>query len=395
MKEDSTDKRKSVRIPCAKIVHDYTMATLHRLGKLRCTDVYRSMKQFGGIVLPGQGKTTETLDELLVCIDSFIPSVPMTSEDVEKSKKFVASWKRNLQHIRKQLMGTCKPIYLQIEVARVLKERNSKVKFREVMLEWYLSRFGGDDLTPEKVADAVIAYNATDWSKVRPLAKGKKGYNIRLDVNTEEEKAVARKYVQWIYRLETSDIPVTLLDDLKNDMKVVKEFEAWRDGEPRDYEYKNTYKEFICRLRTAPVAQKPNGDTATKKDEPVAQQLASPVIGQIPVDEDPGEEPEHFSPEEVEDIHDDLYKGNHEKLLKFLNEKASSALPYMSYLRQNISENGKYIRDFAYRPDFDNVYNTLVVNANRPGVSAANIMQFIRNVAIHNILEWGAPAPGQ
>lgn len=391
MTEDSTNKRKSIRIPCAKIVHDYTMATLQRLGNLRCTDVYRTMKQGGGIVLPGQGKAVDDIEKLLVCVDSFIPSVPMTTEDIEKSKKFVASWKRNLQYIRKQLMGTCKPVYLQTEVARVLKERDSKVKFREVMLEWYLSRFGGDDLTPEKVADAVIDYNATDWSKVRPLAKGKKGYNIRLDVNSEEEKAVARKYVQWIYRLETGDIPATLLDDLKNDLKVVREFEAWRDGEPRDYEYKNTYKEFISRLRTAPVLTKSDGDSETLKDEPVAQQQVSPVGEQTSsADEDPGEEPEPFTPEEVDNLHDGLYKDNHAKLLKFLNEKASSGFIGLSYLRQNIAEerNARYIRDFAYRRDFDNVYNTLVVNSNRPGVSATNIMNYIRDVAIRNITEW-------
>ena len=389
MKEDSTNKKKSIRIPCAKVVHDYTMATLQRLGKLRCTDVYRSIKKGGGIVLPGNDKAVETLEELLVCADNFIPSVPMTTEDVEKSKKFVSAWKRNLQHLRKQLMGTCKPVYLQTEVARVLKERGSKVKFREVMLEWYLDTFGGDDMTPEKVADAVIAHEATDWSKIKPLAKGKKGYNIRLDVDTDQEKEVAKKYVQWIYRLERSDIPATIIDDLKNDMKVMKEFAAWRDGEPKSYEYKNTYKEFISRLRTAPIEEKADGEAEPKKDEPVAQQQVSPIKEPTPpIDEDPGEEPETFTPEEVEDIHDDLYKGNHEKLLKFLNEKASSGLPYMSYLRQNINENSKYIKDFAYRRDFDHVFNTLVANSSRPGVGATGIMNYIRDVAIRNITEW-------
>ena len=381
MAEDSTNKKESVRIPCAEIVHDYTMVTLQRLGNLRCTDVYRSMKQVGGIVLPGHGKAVEDIEKLLVCVDSFIPSVPMTNEDVEKSKKFVASWKRNLLHIRKQLMGCCKPVYLQAEVARVLKERNSKVKFREVMLEWYLSRFGGDDLTPEKVADAVIAYNATDWSKVRPLAKGKKGYNIRLDVNTEKEKAVARKYVQWIYKLETDDIPATLLDDLKNDMKVIKEFEAWRDGEPKDYEYKNTYKEFCNKLRTAPVAEKPDGESDTPSVEPEVQQQVSPVTVQpSPAIEDPGE-----------GCHlEDGYKENYNKLMAFLNNKIAAGL---SLLGQYINEerNAGYIRDFARRSDFPNMYSTLVFNSQ--DASAISIMQFIQNVVLYNITEWGAPAP--
>ena len=289
MTEDSTHKKKSVRIPCAKIVHEYTMATLQRLGNLRCTDVYRSMKKCGGIVLPNQSKAVADIEKLLMCVDAFIPSVPMTIEDVEKSKQFVSLWKRNLQHIRKQIMGTCKPVYLQTEVARVLKERQSKVKFREVMLEWYLSRFGGSDATPEKIADAVIAYDATDWSKVKPLAKGKKGYNIRLDIDTDEEKNLARKYIQWIYKIEAEDIPATLLDDLQNDMMVVKEFEAWRDGEPMDYEYKNTYKQFISRLRTAPSSEVPmqsspaTSVTPATDDSPAGDSLDSvPDGGHIP-----------------------------------------------------------------------------------------------------------------
>ena len=147
-------------------------------------------------------------------------------------------------------------------------------------------------------------------------------------------------------------------------------------------ECENTMTEEI----TVSSTQTQEGVTGGQEESPVMEQTP-------PAAEDPGEEPEHFSPEEVEVIHDELYKGNHEKLLKFLSEKASSGLPYMSYLRQNINENGKYIRGFAYRPDFDNVYNTLIVNANRPGVSDTNIIQFIRNVARHNILEWGAPAP--
>ena len=247
-------------------------------------------------------------------------------------------------------------------------------------------------MTPENVADAVIKHDATDWSKVRPLAKGKKGYNIRLDVNTEEEKAVARKYVQWIYRLETGDIPATLLDDLKNDMKVVKEFEKWRDGEPRDYEYKNTYKELISRLRTAPVVTKSDSDSETPKDEPIAQQQVSPTREQAShADEGPGEEPEPFTPEEVDNMHDALYKDNHTKLMTFLNDKAKTVI-YLSY---NLTEekNIGYIQQFARRNDFERIYRTLTDNANRPGVSATSIMQFIRNVVLHNILEWGAPAP--
>ena len=156
MTEDRHILKKSVRIPCAECVHEYTMATLQRLGNLRCTDVYRSMKSSGGITLQSYSKALHDIDKLLTCADSFMPSVPMTAKDVDDSRQFIVTWKRHLLQMRKQLACTCKPVYLQDEVTRVLRERKSKVKFHSVMLEWYLSRYGADNLTPEKIADAVL-----------------------------------------------------------------------------------------------------------------------------------------------------------------------------------------------------------------------------------------------
>lgn len=362
MNEDYTNKKKSVRIPCAEIVHEYTMKTLQRLGNLRCTDVYRSMKKSGGIVLPIQSKAVEYIDKLLVCADGFIPLVPMTAKDVEKSKEFVTVWKRNLLHIRKQLMITCKPVYLQTEVARVLKEKKSKVKFHEVMLEWYLSRYKGSDMTPEKIADAVIEHNATDWSKVKPLAKGKTGYNIRLDDDTDAEKAVARKYIQWIYKIDTRDIPATLLDDLKNDLKVVKEFEAWRDRDPKDYEYKETYQEFISRLQTAPVVTKSEDDSVSEKET------------ESPADEDS----------------DNL------KLLRSHLEGLAETVPYLKHNINEEQNNRTYIEDFAKRDDFQQLFAILKEHTQEPfTVTASNIMQFIRNVVLHGKTDWDGTGTSQ
>ena len=289
MTEDRHILKKSVRIPCAECVHEYTMATLQRLGNLRCTDVYRSMKSSGGITLQSYSKALHDIDKLLTCADSFMPSVPMTAKDVDDSRQFIVTWKRHLLQMRKQLACTCKPVYLQDEVTRVLRERKSKVKFHSVMLEWYLSRYGADNLTPEKIADAVLEHEGTDWRKVKPLAKGKKAFNIRLDADTKAEKDLALKYIQWIFKLETKDVSPTLLADIKNDLAVVKEFEAWRDGEPENYEYKNTYHQFISRLRPAPSSEVPmqsspaTSVTPATDDSPAGDSLDSvPDGGHIP-----------------------------------------------------------------------------------------------------------------
>ncbi len=358
MEKERVNKKKSVRIPCAKIVHDYTKATLKKLGNLRCTDVYRTMKHNGGIVLYSHSKAVQDIDKLITCTDTFLPSVPMTGKDVDESRRFLAEWKKSLQQIRKQLMCTCKPVYLQTEVARLLRERKSKVKFHEVMLEWYLSRYGGDNLTPEKIADAVIEHEGTDWRNVRPLAKGKTGYNIRLDVDTKEEKNIALKYIQWIYKLDTEDVSSHLLDDLENDLKVVKDFEVWRDNDPKDYEYSNTYKEYISRLRTAPKFK--------SEQEPLYQVKANDAGSQS--------------------------TDNYTELISYLK----TISPRVYYLEGNLKEgkNPEYIQKFASRDDFRAVFNTLKQHtADGTSPQARTIMQFIRNVANYNILEWGAPAP--
>ena len=224
----------------------------------------------------------------------------------------------------------------------------------------------------------------------------------------------------------------TLDARLRNDIKIADDVLKWRGKSTDTYDYRQKFQMFLNLLQTLPdtakqitfadidektmkkiskgrsaVKQKVKAtkkekagetnkevETAKKEEATVpSTQLQEEVAVEQPTppaDEDPGEEPEHFSPEEVENMHDDLYKENHVKLLKFLNEKASSGFIGLSYLRQNIAEerNARYIRDFAYRRDFDNVYNTLVVNSNRPGVSATNIMNYIRDVAIRNITEW-------
>ena len=386
METDSTNKKKSVRIPCAKIVLDYTKDTLKKLGNLSCTNVYRSMKNDGGIVLQSYAKAVEDIDRLIKCTDTFLPLVPMTSKDVEDSRRFIGEWKKNLVYIRKQLTCTCKPVYLHTEVERALKERKSKVKFHEVMLEWYLSRYGGNELTPEKIADAVLAHEGTDWKKVRPLAKGKNGYNIRLDEDTKEEKKMALKYIQWIYKLETVDVSSTLLDDIANDIKVVKEFEAWRNRDPKDYEYANTYKEYISRLRTAPKVEGEQRESVPDKDE-TRSQYQNEVTLSTGGGTTPGINGMTTLPNSGEDVH----QSNHTEMMNYLKALA----PRVQYLEGNLTEgrNPEYILKFARREDFREVFNTLKQHTAGMYVQARTVMQFIRNVANYNILEWGAPAP--
>ena len=423
-------EEKRIEIPCNKKVRDYTVNNLKKLCGLTVSRAYEQFIEKGTLSVEESTAHDNRIEQLIKLINRFtIPkSVPVRPIDKRHMEQFRERWKKHLESLPVNNAADSKPVYLIDAVNRILKRRKSRIQCTRIHLMWHLDLQGEDHMIPEEIATAITKFGLSDWSDVRPLVENSK-YNIRIIGNgtKEIEQEEFLKAIEFIYQIPNFHVDESMKEKILNDIKVLQDFLKDKEKDPETYDYEAVWEKYTAKLQTAPASRKRKSDTKQKeentKKEKVGEtnkegettmtkeitfpstqpqegvtggQEESPVMKQTPPsDEDPGEEPEHFSPEEVEDIHDDLYKGNHEKLLKFLNEKASSGLPYMSYLRQNINENGKYIKDFAYRPDFDNVYNTLVVNANRPGVSDTNIIQFIRNVARHNILEWGAPAPKQ
>ena len=324
----------------------------------------------------------------------------------------------------------------------------SDIVCQNIHLEWYLEQHQSDKLDPEKIADAIIEHREWNWNEV-PHLKRNTQYYLTAEVPDDQQqeqdgKSSKRRSrskdefdaildtIEFIESFPSTPGIETLDARLRNDIKIADDVLKWRGKSTDTYDYRQKFQMFLNLLQTLPDTTKQitfadidektmkkmsKGKSAAKqKVKATKKEKAGETIKEVettekeeatvpstqlqeevaveqptpPADEDPGEEPEHFSPEEVENMHDDLYKENHVKLLKFLNEKASSGFIGLSYLRQNIAEerNARYIRDFAYRRDFDNVYNTLVVNSNRPGVSATNIMNYIRDVAIRNITEW-------
>lgn len=249
LKKYMSKGNKPVSIPCSKIVYEFTKKKLQDLGGLSISGVYHMITEGKGIVLQRDKKALQQIEELIVSVDNFKPSVPMTSNDVLRIRTFVGKWKSELVRVKKQLQRAGTPIYLQDEVAKVLRQKKSKVKFHEVMLEWYLSTFGGEDMTPENVADAVIRHDATDWTKTKPLAKDYQ-YNIRMTDCSPESKSSVANTVQWIYEIKAGDVDKDLASHLTNDLQVMKEFAKWRDKDPKDYEYRSVVQGFINRLQT-------------------------------------------------------------------------------------------------------------------------------------------------
>ena len=414
-------EEKRIEIPCNKKVRDYTINNLKKLFGLTVSHAYEQISEKGKLSVEGSNALDKRIEQLLKLIDKFtIPkSVPVRPVDKRHMQQFRERWEEHLKKLPSNDTAEAKPVYLIDAVNKILKRRKSNIQCTRIHMMWHLDLQGEQHMTPEEIATAITKFGVSDWSDVRPLVNNS-NYLIRICGNgtNEIDQEEFLKSIEFIYQIPNYQVDESIKEKILNDIKVLQDFLKEKEEAPKTYDYKAVWEKYIAKLQTAPASRKRKSDAkqkvkVTKKEKvgesskegestmteespvPSTQQQEEVTVEQPtpPADDDPGEEPEHFSPEEVDDIHDDLYKGNHDKLLKFLNEKASSGLPYMSYLRKNINENGKYIRDFAYRADFDSVYNTLVTNANCPGVSDTNIIQFIRNVACHNILEWGAPAP--
>ena len=242
-----------------------------------------------------------------------------------------------------------------------------------------------------------------------------------------------------------STLRIEQLDEqLRHDLAVVKEVVNWRQQATDDYSYREQFQFYLEQLQTIPddikgisfatlddktrkrlakaqpAAKKKVRAKQTKKDEatpsnggntskPIPTGKPSPTPPNNPNEEEnPGEEPENLTPEDF--VHAEhstdsafpselerqkyVHQNNHTELISYLKSIASRTF----YLERNLTEgkNPEYIEKFASRADFRELFNTLKIHtAEGTYAQAKTIMQFIRNVANHNILEWGAPAPGQ
>lgn len=440
---------KETRIPCSKLLREYNTKHLKSITDMSVNEVYTSISKDGGIITKKCAACKDLLSSLITMVGNFKPSSPMTVEEQSKLQTLQSLWLAKLKEQLTAISVPVKPTYLRDTVTQKLRERNSDLICQNIHLEWYLEQHQNTPLDPEKIADAIVEHKDWNWNEV-PHLKRNSNYYLSVDDSDGQQqeqngtlpKKRSRnkgKYepilnaIEFIESFPSTPGIETLDARLKNDIKVADEVLTWREKEADTYDYRQKFQIFLNLLQTLPDTAKQitfadidektmkkmykgksaakqkvkatkkekvgetikEGETTIKEEAtvPSTQPQGEVTVEQPtpPTDENPGEEPEHFSPEEVEEIHDDLYEGNHEKLLKFLNDKAKT----VTYLSYNLTEekNIGYIQQFSRRNDFDRVYRTLTDNANRPGVSATSIMQFIRNVVLHNILEWGAPAP--
>ncbi len=383
------NKTKKIKIPCSKIVKEYNIKHLQSIAGMTVSEVYKELSTSDTITIK-KGVICQTLiRDLLGKISEFMPTVPMTIKDQLSLKIMRQSWKENLNKLLADIQTTSKPTYLRDLVTEKLHEKGYTGDCQRIHLEWYLAIHQEEvNLNPDAIADAIIEYDGTNWNEVPTLQRDDNYYiTIHADQPIPKDKSEILKVVEFIDSFTDATIPFALDSSLQNDIKIIDEVISHRSKTTDTYDYREEYQQYIDNIQTLPETDKirlvfsPSPSKPDVVKQPTTEEKPHPEPPTVTDADNEKEKGKNTLQEQVE-----KYKRNHSQLLEYLEHKAETT----SYLSGNIKEenNKEYIRKFAYRDDFDDIFTTLTTKA-IGSVSATNIMQYIRNVVLHNQKEWG------
>lgn len=428
-----------MRVPCNSKVKAYNTQHLNDIAAMNVSEVYNSVSASGGIITKKAATCKKRIESLIQKIAEFKPSVPMTREEQQKVDNMLQVWSAQLHRQLSAVSIPVKPTYLRDTVTQILQSKGVNEPCTNRHLEWYLVRYNAKQLIPAEIADAIIQHRGSKWDSMPHLVRDAE-YNINVaDSNKSEGQKTRRKEENFLRIRDAFEFiesfPATpgidTLDArLANDITVADMVLSWRKKSLTRYDdYMTVFQTFINSLQTLPddARQITFADTTEKATDPkkkdkantkkskaksrkpkkaaadVAPSPTPPQVQSESVEEDPGEEPDFLSP-------DDMVQGqqitktdvsgsgseqtttNYQKLMAFLNEKVTK--DRVPYLAGNITENNNanYIRQFGNRSDFDEVFEILVKNSNRqdfmPKVTANEIMGYIRNVVLRSERTW-------
>lgn len=428
-----------MRVPCNNKVKAYNTQHLSDIAAMSVSEVYNSVSASGGIITKKAATCKKCIESLIQKIAEFKPSVPMTREEQQKVDNMLQVWSAQLHRQLSAVSIPVKPTYLRDTVTQILQSKGVNEPCTNRHLEWYLVRYNAKQLIPAEIADAIIQHRGSKWDIMPHLVRDAE-YNINVaDSNKSEGQKTRRKEENFLRIRDAFEFiesfPATpgidTLDArLANDITVADMVLSWRKKSLTRYDdYMTVFQTFINSLQTLPddARQITFADTTEKATDPkkkdkantkkskaksrkpkkaaadVAPSPTPPQVQSESVEEDPGEEPDFLSP-------DDMVQGqqitktdvsgsgseqtttNYQKLMAFLNEKVTK--DRVPYLAGNITENNNanYIRQFGNRSDFDEVFEILVKNSNRqdfmPKVTANEIMGYIRNVVLRSERTW-------
>ena len=427
-----------MRVPCNNKVKAYNTQHLSDIAAMSVSEVYNSVSASGGIITKKAATCKKRIELLIQKIAEFKPSVPMTREEQQKVDNMIQAWLTQLNRQLSAVSVSVKPTYLRDTVTQILQSKGISEPCTNRHLEWYLVRYNAKQLIPAEIADAIIQHRGSKWDSMPHLVRDAE-YNINVaDSNKSEGQKTRRKdedflrirdVFEFIDSFPATPGIDTLDARLANDITVADMVLSWRKKSITRYDdYMTIFQMFVNCLQTLPddarqitfadttekatelkKKGKVNGKKSKAKSRKPKKENTSPTPPEKPNEkEDPGEEPENLTPEDF--VHAEhstdsafpselerqkyVHQNNHTELISYLKSIASRTF----YLERNLTEgkNPEYIERFASRADFRELFNTLKQHtAEGTYAQAKTIMQFIRNVANYNILEWGAPAPGQ
>lgn len=286
-------KKASVRV--SKQVKNYTSTTCERLAGMSYGKLFISLSRHQGVISGQDQQTILLARKLADMIPKFIPDFAMYATVKEGLKEFNRKWRKEVNRNIDRLQSGTSPIYLRDKVTELLRARGSSAICTNFQLEWYLYHHPDDIIDPEKVADALLEYDGTDWKKIR---HPKKEESYTLNVTNIKFKSYddMKSLIEFIH-----DIPSSVDDDyrhkVENDIKVLEEFDAWwKSQHSFTTKFLNEYNAAKRRLMTVPV------DLVSENKEPVESECVSSVSNSpeesaIDLTEDPSTSSEADSPD--------------------------------------------------------------------------------------------------
>ncbi len=333
-------RKTSVRV--SKQVKDYTSKTCERLAGMSYGKLFVMLSKHKGVISNQDQQTIALARKLTKMIPKFIPVLAMFATVKADMQKFNKNWEKHVNASIDQLQTGTSPVYLRNKVSEILHARGYRANCTNFQLEWYLYNHPDDIIDPEKVADALLEYNGTDWKNLRHPGKDD-SYTLKTKYcklkSTDDMKAV----IEFIY-----DIPSSAADDFRlkveNDIRVLEEFDKWwRSQNSFTTKFWNEYEAARRQLQTIPEAMSAGTEDNTDKDNKTVMSQDTDSQHAIVHQED--HKPEILPASEPSG---DTTQRNYEEIISYLRKKAGSDPIGL----QSITQRDQIIRDFASLSDF-------------------------------------------
>ena len=229
----STEKKKGfVHIKCNSVVKKFTMERVRQLGiDVGLAQLYLNLAKNGSTSCKRDARVVKLAEMLIKAIPSIRPRIMLTVADVNELTQFITKWKIRVSELIAERQYV--PVYYE-DIVNSLLLGKSDIKCSRVHLEWCLAVLGPKNMKPGKIVDVILKHESKEWDELLPLANDDY-YSVRMADNSGEIQADFRKKIEFIYRLSVPSLTDTIIDELENDIQVVNEMKHLREKATTNY----------------------------------------------------------------------------------------------------------------------------------------------------------------